>query len=147
MKEKKKVILMGAIALQFLSLFFDIWGRTDYHSHREGLFVTGFSIISFEASPPPPIPIPGILSIIWIGINLFILKKNEFKTNAVYILMSFVNFVFTICFFAISLLSFEEVCRDGSPRNHLYAGMYIIISSFVLYTIAYILLSVKTLKS
>jgi hypothetical protein len=137
-----KNILIVAIALQFLSLFFNIWVEEDS-------CVTGFLMIDADSSDISGSPVPGILSVIWIGINVFICRKDEFKTNGVYVSMSFMNFV-VVLFFLFVVLFTDEVYYDGlddTLRHHSGTGMYMISSSFVLYTVAYIMLSIKTSKS
>jgi hypothetical protein len=152
-----KNILMVAIALQFLSLFFHIWGWGDRTSHKEDLLITGFviaSIVHADTDADPNIypiyvaalPIPGILSVIWIGINVFIFRKDEFKTKRAYILMSVMNFVFALFFLVVTSLALRSyILYNGNIHScsHLYPGLFMISLSFVLYTVAYIKLLIK----
>jgi len=143
----KKSVLFLAIILHIFSLFLTILTYRNYHTSEIDSYVTGFSVVG-DVKESAPLPIIGIISIVWIVLNLYITRKS-FKSNAIYIIMSIFNLAGLIAylFFIFGFLGEKDHCANGMPRYELHSGFYVFLTSLCLYIISYIFIIVFNIAS
>ncbi|MDR1198095.1 MAG: hypothetical protein LBK94_03655 [Prevotellaceae bacterium] len=130
-----KIILFIAIALHVSTFFMDmlvVWERSGVASR-----INGFYIINLEDEVL--YPIPGILSVIWIGINMIFLFKSKLRNITAYIVMAIIN---SLCFLLFTALVMTKNLLE-QERVYVQSGLYVLLVTFIVYAVAYILMSKK----